>query len=65
MNKLMLSAAALMCGTIVFAQTNQSTVNQTGNGNGSGVIQTGLTNNSDVLQTGNENNSDVYHAKLD
>ena len=59
MKKLMLSAAALMCGTIVFAQTNQSTVNQTGNGNGSGVTQTGLTNKSDVLQTGDDNGSAV------
>jgi len=35
MKKLMLSAAALMCGTMMFAQFNTSDVDQTGNGNGS------------------------------
>ncbi len=59
MKKLMMSAAALMCGAAMFAQFNNSDVTQTGNGNSSLVTQIGLLNDSDVDQTGDNNTSDM------
>ena len=50
MKKVMLSAAALMCGTLMFAQTNTSTVDQNGTTHTSTVDQIGNGNSSSVTQ---------------
>ena len=57
MKKVILSAAALLIGTVGFAQMNNSDVFQDGNANASTVTQTGFMNNSDVDQIGDANNS--------
>lgn len=50
-----LSASALLCGTLMLAQTNLSNVNQAGVSNIVDVTQTGSKNQSDVDQTGTLN----------
>lgn len=58
MKKLILSAAFLMCGTLMFSQ-NISTVHQSGNGNDSDVNQVGNLNSSTVYQNGDNNDAVV------
>ena len=54
MKKVILSASALMFGAAMFAQSNVSTVDQTGAMNAATVAQTGTMNDSDVEQVGDE-----------
>ena len=59
MKKVILSAAALMCGAVMVAQSNTSDVLSQGDGNASIVSQTGTLNESDVDQIGDGNDGDV------
>jgi hypothetical protein len=60
MNKVILSISAmLLVSAVAVAQSNGSTVNQTGTSNDALVAQTGMSNVSDVLQNGMANDADV------
>ena len=61
MKKVIFCAVALMIGTAVSAQFNDSDVLQIGLLNGSDVNQMGLVNDSDVVQLGafNEENENI------
>jgi hypothetical protein len=65
MNKVILSISAmLLVSAVAVAQSNGSTVNQTGTSNDALVAQTGMSNVSDVLQNGMANDADVEQVDL-
>ncbi|ALM07674.1 hypothetical protein SB49_07530 [Sediminicola sp. YIK13] len=59
MKKVIFCAAALMAGSMVFAQTNTSNVTQMGTGNYGTVDQVGTMNMSNVDVNGNTNGVDI------
>ncbi len=52
MKKLFLSVAALLCATLMFAQNNETEVEQIGISNESEVLQSGMENFAGVKQEG-------------
>jgi hypothetical protein len=58
MNKVILSISAMLLVAVAVAQSNGSTVNQTGTSNDALVAQTGMSNVS-YLQNGMANDADV------
>lgn len=53
MKKISIFAALLFTGSMAFAQNNESTTTQNGNGNGATIDQTGLNNKSTLTQSKN------------